>query len=287
VTLYAHWKSVFATASTPLIRGTLQVGSTLQADAGSWAPEPALHYGWKRDGADIGGADGSTYDLTIEDLGHTITVTVTASLAGYEDAVRTSAPTATIGAGVFSVAPVPTISGTPRVGVPLTAAAGTWTSGASFAYAWKRSGSTTAVGAADTYTPVTADIGKTLTVTVTATRDGFTALSKTSVATAVVLGSAYTTTPTPTITGTKASGSTLTAVTTGWVPSSGVTFSYVWKRASTSTGTKTTISGATSKTYKLVTADKGKFITVTVTASKTGYASTTKVSADGGTKIAS
>ena len=105
--------------------------------------------------------------------------------------------------------------------------------------------------------------------------------------TAAVLGLAFTTAPPPTITGTKISGSTLTAVTGTWSPSSGVTFTYVWKRASTSAGTKTTITGATSKTYRLVTADKGKYLTVTVVASKTGYASTSQTSADGGTKIAS
>jgi len=97
----------------------------------------------------------------------------------------------------------------------------------------------------------------------------------------------FTTAPSPTITGTKASGSTLTSVAGTWNPSVGVTFSYVWSRAATSGGAKTAISGATSKTYKLVTADKGKYITVTVTASKVGYLDTAKTSAAGGTKIAS
>jgi hypothetical protein len=97
---------------------------------------------------------------------------------------------------------------------------------------------------------------------------------------------AFTTAPSPTITGTKASGSTLTAVTGTWNPSVGVTFSYVWSRAATSGGAKIPISGATSKTYKLVTADKNKYITVTVTASKVGYQDTAKTSAAGGTKIA-
>jgi hypothetical protein len=56
-----------------------------------------------------------------------------------------------------------------------------------------------------------------------------------------------------------------------------VTFTYVWKRADTSGGAGTTI-GTNLSTYKLVAADRGKFITVTVTAAKTGYTSTTRTS---------
>jgi len=48
-----------------------------------------------------------------------------------------------------------------------------------------------------------------------------------------------------------------------------------------------TITGATGKTYKLTASDKAQFITVTVTASKIGYAPTARTSADGGAKIAS
>ncbi len=73
------------------------------------------------------------------------------------------------------------------------------------------------------------------------------------------------------------------AVTGTWTP--GVTFTYVWQRASTATGAKTTITGATKRTYVLATADKGKYLTVTVVARKAGYTSSTQTSA--GKKIAS
>jgi hypothetical protein len=96
----------------------------------------------------------------------------------------------------------------------------------------------------------------------------------------------FTTAPTPTINGTKKSGSTLTAVTGTWSPAPTM-FTYVWNRAAASDGTKTPIVGATGKTYKLTAADKNQFITVTVTASKVGYAPAARTSADGGTKIAS
>jgi hypothetical protein len=47
----------------------------------------------------------------------------------------------------------------------------------------------------------------------------------------------------------------------------------MWKRADTSGSTGSAISGATLKTYTLAPADKGKYISVTVTANKAGYTS--------------
>lgn len=90
----------------------------------------------------------------------------------------------------------------------------------------------------------------------------------------------------PTISGTKKFGSTLTANTPGWSPSNEADFSYVWKRASSSGGIQTVIAEATSKTYMLVAADKGKYITVTVTAKKVGFVDASSTSIAGGTLIA-
>ena len=64
---------------------------------------------------------------------------------------------------------LPTISGTAQVGQTLTATTGTWTnSPTSFTYQWNRAGTPIAGATASTYVPVTADIGNTLTVSVTA-----------------------------------------------------------------------------------------------------------------------
>ncbi len=270
------------------IYGTSKVGQTLTAHMSRWwtlSPTPTtLAYAWTRSGSEgVLGTD-ETYVPTVADIGATLTVT--AERASYLPAVVSSAPTGAVALGVFSEATAPTISGIAQVGKPLTATAGEWAADATVAYAWERSGSTSTISTANVYTAVAADIGTTLTVTVTATREGFSPLSTTSAATPAILGLEFTTSPVPTITGTKKSGSTVTAATGAWAPSSGVAFTYVWKRATTPTGTKTTISRASSKTYRLATADKGKYITVSVTAKKIGYASTTTVSADGGTKIA-
>lgn len=74
----------------------------------------------------------------------------------------------------------------------------------------------------------------------------------------------------PTIGGTAKVGSKLTAKPGSWT--SGTKVSYQWKREGKA------ISGATTSSYKLVAADAGKKITVTVTGAKSGYAKLAKTS---------
>jgi hypothetical protein len=270
--------ATFAVKPTPTIFGTKQVGQILSVDAGAWPVDAVLSYAWKRVGSSATVGTTARYAPVGADVGKKLTVSVTATLSGFTSASKTSAPTTAVVAGTLSLAPVPTVSGTKTSGKTLTAVTGTWTSGVAFTYAWKRSGSTATIGTSARYTLTAADIGKKLTVTVKGTRSGFTSLSKTSVATATVVGASFVSAPVPTITGFPATGSTLVAVVGPWSPSDGVTFSYVWKRASTPTGTKTAITGATGRNYDVATADLGKYLTVTVTATKTGYVSTSKTS---------
>ena len=74
----------------------------------------------------------------------------------------------------------PVITGDPRFGNPLAVAAGTWPGVTSFGYAWSRSGTAIAGATAATYTPVAADIGHLLTVTVTGSGPGLTPGSATT-----------------------------------------------------------------------------------------------------------
>lgn len=60
----------------------------------------------------------------------------------------------------------PTITGTPQVGVELTAVDGTWSGSPEFSYQWRSGG--TIVGTASTFTPGAGDEGNDITVTVTA-----------------------------------------------------------------------------------------------------------------------
>ncbi|MBP1077407.1 hypothetical protein JOD63_001375 [Microbacterium terrae] len=104
----------------------------------------------------------------------------------------------------------------------------------------------------------------------TGARAGYATTARTSAAKAIP-ALAFTAAPTPTITGTAAVGSILTANAGTWSPTP--TLAYQWNRNGIA------ISGATKTTYALVSADQGAMITVTVTASRSGYASTTRTSA--------
>ncbi len=165
----------------------------------------------------------------------------------------------------------PTISGTAQVGQTLTADPGTWTPGdTTFSYQWKR-GSTNVGTDSATYVVAAADVGSTITVTVTGSATGYDAASDVSAATSTVINGVFGTQPTPTISGTAQVGQTLTATAGTWVTTP-TTLSYQWKRGSTNVGTDTS-------TYVVGAADVASTITVTVTASKSGYDSVSKVSA--------
>ena len=76
--------------------------------------------------------------------------------------------------------------------------------------------------------------------------------------------------------GTKKVGVTLTSRATAWLagsyPTTRATMSYQWKRNGVA------ISGATGATYKLTSSDKGKYISLTVTARRYGYKTGTATS---------
>jgi TP901-1 family phage major tail protein len=68
-----------ANSLLPSIAGIAQVGQTLSANVGTWTHTPVFTYQWKKDGTNISGAAGATYDPVIGDICSTITVAVTAT----------------------------------------------------------------------------------------------------------------------------------------------------------------------------------------------------------------
>jgi hypothetical protein len=256
----------FTSTPAPTIAGTQKVGSTLTASTLPWTPAATTStYEWFRSGVVAPVGTGATYTLLPADLGKTLTVKVTGVRTGYATTSRTSAATAVIGLGAFTSAPVPTITGTTTVDRTLTATAGTWTPAATTTtYQWLR-GDTPIAGATQaTYQLAAADAGQTIKVAVTGARDGYVQTTKTSVATAPVAQAAFTTVPTPTVTGTAAIGATLTADAGTWVPTPDTT-TYEWFRGGVA------IPDATGPTYQLVAADAGQAITVKVTGARAGY----------------
>jgi hypothetical protein len=186
-----------------------------------------------------------------------ITVTATASKAGYTDASATSSPV-TVAAGNSSIASV-AINGTVEGLQTVTADVGAVVpSNAQLGYEWKIGGTT--VGTGSSYQLQLADVGQSLTLTVTATRFGYqTATTSTS---AVTVAPVAATLASVEISGKVKVGSTVTAE-VGAVEPSDAVLSYDWQVGGSSVGT--------GPSYTIQPGDDGGSLTVTVTATKPGY----------------
>ncbi len=265
-----------ANSVLPSISGTATVGHTLTADPGSWSGNPSYSYQWQSCNPSSSctnvGTNSNQYTVASSDAGNTLEVVVTASnTAGSTSA--TSNPTAVvIGAPANTV--LPSISGTAAVGSTLTASSGSWSGNPSYSYQWQScnpSSSCTNVGTnSNQYTVASSDAGNTLEVVVTASNTaGSTAA--TSNPTSVVVG-VPANTVLPSISGTAAVGSTLTASTGTW--SGGPTYSYQWQSCNPS-ATCTNV-GTNSAQYLVASSDAGNTLRVQVTASNiAGSASAT------------
>ena len=184
----------------------------------------------------------------------------------------------------------PTVTGTSTVGKTLTAAKGTWTGypTPTFTYQWYAC--TTVVSAARATVPTTctkitgatrstfkltsAQRGKYVAVFVKGTSLRTTAttwLSKTTAA-VVIADARATATVKPTVTGTSTVGRTLTAAKGTWTGYPTPTFTYQWYACTTVVSaaratvptTCTKITGATRSTFKLTSAQRGKYVAVFV-----------------------
>ncbi|MDJ1114446.1 peptidoglycan DD-metalloendopeptidase family protein [Microbacterium dauci] len=261
-------------AKTPTVSGSGLVGQTLTANAGSWSPAPVtLQYQWYRNGEPISKATARTYTPTTADAGRKVLVMVTGTKRGYTPAVRASA-SRTI-TGTFTTAPKPKISGAFTPGSRLTVTTGTWSpTPTTLSITWLRAGKAIPGATKSTYTVTNADLDKQVSVQVTARRSGHT--TKTTVSTSATVRRTFKTAPAPIVVTDPAGpivGSQLrvTDQLPRWSPTP-TTLTYQWLRGSTP------ISGATSRSYRITTGDVATGISVRVTASRTGYRTTTKTS---------
>jgi serine protease len=179
--------STTLTSAVPTVSGTVMVGSTVTANAGTWGPAPVtLTYQWYSSGVAITGATGSTYVLTTSEQGKTMVVRVTGSKTGYTTVSKDSASTTAV-AALTLTSSIPTISGSSRVGSKLTANAGTWgPAPVTLSYQWYRSGVAIVGASGSTYVLTTADKGTTLKVRVTGSKTGYATVGKDSAATSRV-----------------------------------------------------------------------------------------------------
>jgi GH25 family lysozyme M1 (1,4-beta-N-acetylmuramidase) len=193
-----------SSATQPTLVGTPRAGAKLAAVPGTWngGKPVAFTYQWQAcDGigancVPISGATLETYTPSVNDVGHTIVVAVTAtskSLAATASSAPTTPVAAASGATVPAVTASPQVSGTAIAGSTLTATTGTWSeSPTSYTFQWQRCDANAGACApiegatAATYVLTPGDIGATIELFVTAT-NSVGAQTATSSPTGVVL----------------------------------------------------------------------------------------------------
>ncbi|HEY8030771.1 MAG TPA: GH25 family lysozyme [Gaiellaceae bacterium] len=187
----------------------------------------------------------------------------------------------------------PTVVGTVKTGVILTAVPGTWSGGkpVGFTYQWQRcdaagANCTPIAGAtADAYKPAADDLGHALIVTVTAqsTSGG----AATASAPTVAVGSAGSgsitrpvATTAPSVAGSTVAGQQLTSSVGTWTGSP-TSFAYQWRRCDATGVTCAAITGATQSAYTLTPGDIGTTLSLVVTATSAGGSQTATTPATG------
>jgi len=276
-------------SSLPTTSGSAQQGQTLSASTGAWTGDAPISYSfaWQRCGSsggsctDISAAMAQTYLVASSDVGSTLRVVVTASnTAGTSTAA--SSPTGVVAPPGDKPAPTsqPTPQGTAQVGNTLTISPGTWsgTTPISFSYQWQRCASngtcTSISGATNSYTVASADVGYRLRAVVTGSNSiGSASVDSNLTATVVAAGSKPAASSQPTPQGSARAGQTLTINPGSWSGTTPITFTYQWQRCPSS-GTCTSIPGATRSSYAVAPGDVGYHLRVSITGTNSAGSTT-------------
>lgn len=262
----------FTNAPTPLIEGTNRTGSVLSVSSSSlnWSQPAELAYQWLRNGQVIAGATSFSYTVAEFDLGSVISVTVTGRAIGYNSVSKMSSSSEPITASQISGSQ-PVISGTAELDQTLTLAEGSWDAGTTLAYQWFANGSPITGETAKSLRLTNSQVGKIITVQTVGSKSGFPDLVKTSSATATVTQNEFIEAPTPTIAGNPIVGGVLSAAAGLWSPSANIT--YQWLKDGLA------ILGANTSTFSVSQTEVGSRLSVEVKGSKTGFGTTSKLSA--------
>jgi hypothetical protein len=260
----SSYVSYLPLTGTVSISGNAYVGAVLTADTSNLGGTGAIIYQWQRASSPDSnqtpniGSGGASYTPVNNDFNYVIRVTVRrANYTGTINSEWTSPVILPPLTGTVS------ISGNPYYNNTLTATANLDGSGAA-TYRWERADTqtgpswTTIGGNSTTYTPVVADTGKYIRVTVQRTQTNSGSLSSEA-----VLITYASLTGTVSISGEAIVGSTLTA-NTGSLGGSGP-ISYQWERGNSQTGPWTEV--GSNSTYTPVAEDTGYVIRVRVTRS--------------------
>ncbi len=265
----------FTNKEQPVIDNATRVGDHFRVLGGTWnMPSPERSYQLIIDGVDVPGATEQHHDVTPDMIGKRLSFREEVSLPGFSPASATTEQSAPILEGQLTPTTKPSFDGDAIVGEPITADPGTWDQSGqtdatlTFGYKWLADGTEIAGAESAKFTPTASHAGQALTVEVTASRPGYTTATSVSDPATVNESGALPITQGangPSITGNPSVGTTLTAQPGDWKPEPS-SFAYQWLADGDA------IDGAIGSTFRPSAAEAGKHISVTVTASRSGYA---------------
>ncbi len=259
--------------ATPALSVTPTVSTPVAAVLSGGAPAGAVAYQWLRDGEPIKGATRSTYTPVPADAGRELQVEVSA-----EETAAVS-PAASVQPAEFR-ASRPGLRGVAKVGHSLSAITGRWSPSPKLAYQWLLDGRPIAGATGEKLRIKPAHAGKAVSLRVTATRTGYSTLVTTSDAVEIHKGSLKSSTPK--IKGRAKVGETLHIERGDWGDQR--RFSYLWLVGGRPVAGRTVAGRAVTErstgiAYQVRPEDRGKRITVQVSAAAPGFKTVTKTSA--------
>ncbi len=250
----------------PAISGTPKFGETLSVSDGEWDQRiDSYSYQWLRQGAAISGATAPTYTTGLADVGKQVTALVTAHPVGAPSGSAQADPVLVDEGDAAVAATAPSIEGLVAVDQVITAVPGAWDlAGLDFSYAWMADGKPMPGQTGDSLALRESDLGKVISLVVTATKPGHADGVATSGAATVAEAPNPGATEMPAISGLPQLGKVLHLSRGEWSLDR-LSYSYQWQRDGVD------VPGATNLSYKVTRADIGRQVSAVVTASRHGY----------------
>jgi hypothetical protein len=255
-----------AALALPKLTATPSVGSAVGVDLAPGTPANGLSYQWLLDGAAIDRAKAGSYTPVPADAGRRLQVRVTLPVASVISEAKT------VRAARFREAVRPGIRGKARVGETVGAITGRWSPTPAFEYQWLLDGKPIKGATHATHVLKPTYVGRELSLRIGAQRAGYATREMTSEAVVVHKGTLKG--PVPRIAGKPKVGETLHVVRGDWEPNP--EFGYLWTVGGRVVAGRTVAGRAVSDrstgiAYKVRPEDRGKRITVKVTARAPGY----------------
>jgi len=173
--------NTFDSSSKPLISGSTVIGSKLRASFTGWERGAKYSLQWLSDGEEIYGATSSSYTITADDVGSSLSVRLCATKLAFTSKCEESLATGVINKSEIKVSAKPLLRQTStKLGRQLSALLGKWQQGVIYSYQWFRDGIALNGETREIYVMTPNDSGHSFALQVTGSKVGYLDLTRAS-----------------------------------------------------------------------------------------------------------